>query len=83
MNPATLALFSLLNPEHIAQIAGDGVAAYATIAHGEGGVAKVLSAIAALGKLLEDAAAMPQLTVTQVAPHLDSPPSAQATLGAQ
>lgn len=66
MNPTLLALFSLLNPEHLAELAADGVAAYATVAHGEGGPQKVLSTVQALGKLLEDAVsgAVPQQTVT-------------------
>lgn len=66
MNPALLALFSLLNPEHLAQLTADGVGVYATVAHGEGGLGKVLSTVQQLGKLLEDAVsgAVPQQTVT-------------------
>ena len=66
MNPALLALFSLLNPEHLAQLTADSVGVYATVAHGDGGLAKVLSAVQGLGKLLEDAVsgAVPQATVT-------------------
>lgn len=57
MNPVLLALFSLLNPAHIEQLTADGLAEYATIAHGEGGLGKVAAAVAGLAKLLGDVAA--------------------------
>ena len=64
MDPILTALFSLLNPAHLENLTADAVGAYATIAHGEGGLGKVLSAVQSLGKLLEDAAsgAVPQAT---------------------
>lgn len=55
-NPFLLALLSLLNPVHIQQLTADAVNEYATIAHGEGGIDKVLSAAKGLIKLVEDAA---------------------------
>ena len=66
MNPSMLALFSLLNPEHIALLEADAVGLYATIAHGEGGLGKVLAGVESLLGLVKDAAdgAVPQQVVT-------------------
>jgi hypothetical protein len=62
MSATLLALFGLL--ENAPTVAADSVALYSTVAHGEGGLAKVQAAVAALSKLVDDAVsgAVPQKT---------------------
>lgn len=57
MNPTLLALFSLLNPAHLEKLTADVVNEYAVIAHGEGGLGKVASALEGLAQLVKDAVA--------------------------
>lgn len=61
---------------HADSLEADAVDLYATIAHGEGGLAKVQSAVSKLGKLIGDAASgvVPQIPVpaSVAAAHTDA-----------
>lgn len=68
-------LMRLLDPTHLAGLTADAVGEYATIAHGEGGVGKVLAGAEGLVKLLRDAVG-PDTTAPTL--PLTPPPSAPA-----
>jgi hypothetical protein len=63
-------------------LTADTMALYATIAHGEGGLAKVGAAFASLAKLASDAGAAVEATTAPVVP-LTSDGAAQAAAAAQ
>ncbi len=63
-------------------LSSDTMALYSTIAHGEGGLAKVGAAFASLAKLAADAGAAVEATTTPVVP-LTSDGVAQAAVAPQ